>query len=235
MMKRFWDQAACVAEGGSFAIHLDGKPMRLPGGGTLRVATRELGEALAAEWQVAGGAREGEMSWDDVPLTRLAGTAVERIAPKPEATIAAIAKYAETDLICYRATDPALAERQNAAWDDWLEWAARDLGAVLQTTTGIMPVRQSDEAIAALHDAVAELSPVALSALGVLVPSLGSAVLGLAVLRGALEPAEAHRLALVDEVFQEEKWGLDWETEERREKVAADLVTAARLAALSAP
>ena len=30
------------------------------------------------------------MSWEDVPLTRLAGTAVERIAPAPEATVAAI-------------------------------------------------------------------------------------------------------------------------------------------------
>lgn len=232
-MKRFWDQAACVEEGGGFAVYLDGRPMRLPGNGTLRVATRELGEALAAEWQAAGGEKGGEMSWEDVPLTRLAGTAAERIAPAPEATVAAIAKYAETDLLCYRAEDPALAARQAEAWDPWIEWAARELGAELAVTSGIMPVGQSPEALAAAYDVVAELSPVGLSALGVLVPALGSLVLGLAVHRGALTPEEAHRLALTDELYQEERWGLDWEAEERRLKVAADLAVAARLAALA--
>ena len=156
-MKRFWDEAVCVEEGGGFAVHLDGRPMRLPGGGSLRVATRELGEALAAEWQAAGGAKGGEMSWEDVPLTRLAGTAAERIAPAPEATVAAIAKYAETDLLCYRAEDPALAERQAALWDPWIDWAARELGVELAVTHGIMPVGQSSEAMAAAHRAVAEL------------------------------------------------------------------------------
>jgi len=236
-MKRFWNQAACVAvadEGGEgFAIHLDGKPVRLPTGAALRVATRELGEALAAEWQAAGGSPGGEMSWEDVPLTRLTGTAAERIAPDPAATIAAIAKYAETDLLCYRAEDDALAERQREAWQPWLDWAARSFGAELRATRGIMPVRQTAEGLAALHAAVAGLPPVALSALGVLVPALGSCVLGLAVLHGELEAAAAHRLAVLDELFQEERWGLDWEAEERRGKVSADLTLAARLAALS--
>jgi chaperone required for assembly of F1-ATPase len=236
-MKRFWTAAACVAaheDGGEgFAIHLDGKPVRLPTGAALRVATRELGEALAAEWQAAGGAPGGEMSWEDVPLTRLTGTAAERIAPDPAATIAAIAKYAETDLLCYRAEDDDLAARQEAAWQPWLDWAAQECGAGLRATRGIMPVRQSPAALDALHAAVARLSPVALSALGVLVPALGSCVLGLAVLHGLLTAAEAHRLAVLDELFQEERWGLDWEAEERREKVSADLTLAARLAALS--
>jgi chaperone required for assembly of F1-ATPase len=232
-MKRFWDQAACVEDGDGFAIHLDGRPMRLPGGGTLRVATRELGEALAGEWQTAGGAKDGVMSWEDVPLTRLAGTAAERIAPAPEATIEAIAKYAETDLLSYRTADPDLAARQRAAWDPWIEWAARELGTGLHSTIGVMPIRQSAETMDALYRAVAELSPARLSALGVLVPALGSLVLGLAVVRGALAPEEAHRIALTDELFQEERWGLDWATENQREKVAADLAIAARLAALA--
>ena len=233
-MKRFWNMATCVAEGDGFAIHLDGKPVRLPTGALLRVPTRGLGEALAAEWQRAGTEPDGEMTWEDVPLTRLTGTAAERIAPAPEATIAAIAKYAETDLLCYLAEDDALAERQAAAWQPWFDWAARELGAELRATRGIMPIRQDEAALAALQAAIAALSPVQLSALGVLVPALGSAVLGLAVTRGALSSAEAHGLAVLDELFQEERWGLDWEAEERRERVAADLALAARLAELSA-
>ncbi len=232
-MKRFWDHAAAVPMADGYAVHLDGKPVRLPGGGTLAVQTRPLAEALAAEWQAAGGARDGTMSWEDVPLSRLIGTAAERIAPAPEATMLAIAKYGETDLLCYRAEDPVLAARQHAGWQPWLDWSAEVLGARLVATEGIMPVAQSPAALAALARAVARLDALRLSALGVLVPSLGSLVLGLAVQRGALAVEEAHRLSILDELFQEEQWGLDWMAEERREKVAADLRLAVRLLELA--
>jgi len=228
-MKRFWDQATAEPTAEGFAVHLDGKPVRLPGGGTLAVPARPLAEALAAEWQAAGGAREGEMSWEDVPLSRLVGTAAERIAPSPEATMLAIARYGETDLLCYRAEDSVLAARQEVAWQPWLDWADEALGARLQVTAGLMPVTQDPAALAALAGAVGRLDALRLSALGVLVPALGSLVLGLAVQRGALAVEEAHRLAILDELFQEEQWGLDWMAEERRELVAADLRLAVRL------
>lgn len=232
-MKRFWDQATAMPTADGFAVHLDGRPVRLPGGGTLAVQTRPLAEALAAEWQAAGGTKDGTMSWEDVPLSRLIGTAAERIAPAPEATMLAIAKYGETDLLCYRADDPILAARQQAQWQPWLDWSAEALGARLVATEGIMPVVQSPAALAALARAVARLDSLRLSALGVLVPSLGSLVLGLAVQRGALAVEEAHRLSILDELFQEEQWGLDWMAEERREKVAADLRLAMRLLELA--
>ena len=66
-------------------ILLDGKPMHLPGGGVLRVAGEPLALAIAEEWQAAGGGKGGEMSFADTPLTRLAGTAQQRIAPDPAA------------------------------------------------------------------------------------------------------------------------------------------------------
>jgi chaperone required for assembly of F1-ATPase len=232
-MKRFWDNATAVPTADGFAVHLDGKPLRLPGGSTLAVRTRPLAEALAAEWQAAGGAKNGTMSWEDVPLSRLIGTAAERIAPAPEATMLAIAKYGETDLLCYRADDPVLAGRQHAEWQPWLDWSSEVLGARLVATEGLMPVAQAPAALASLARAVARLDALRLSALGVLVPALGSLVLGLAVQRGALAVEEAHRLSILDELFQEEQWGLDWMAEERRAKVAADLRLAARLLELA--
>jgi chaperone required for assembly of F1-ATPase len=233
-MKRFWTEARAVPEGDGFAVHLDGRPVRLPSGAPLAVRTRPLAEALAAEWQAAGGGPGGEMRWEDVPLTRLAGTAAERIAPAPAATAAALAKYAETDLLCYRATEPDLAARQAEAWQPWLDWAATALGARLSVTAGLMPIAQPRAALAALGGRLAALDPLRLSGLGVLVPGLGSLVLGLAVLERALAVEEAHRLALLDELYQEELWGLDPEAAARRERVAADLATAARLLDLAA-
>jgi len=232
-MKRFWDTAAVAEEGDGFVVRLDGRPVLLPGGRALRVATRALAEELAGEWQHAGGAKGGELRWEALPLTRLVGTAEERIAPDPAPTVEALVKYGETDLLCYRAADPALAARQALMWNPWLDWARDELRAPLATTEGVMPTPQHPAALEALRRAAAATPPLGLAALGVLVPALGSLVLGLAVQRGRLAAAGAHELAVLDEAFQEEAWGRDWEAEERRARIAADLAGAERLLRLA--
>ncbi|MDO9709533.1 ATP12 family chaperone protein [Paracraurococcus lichenis] len=228
-MKRFWDTAAATAEPGGFRVLLDGRPVRLPGGTPLLIETPALAEAIAAEWSAAGGERGGEMSPADIPLTRLAGTAQERIAPDPAPTVEGLARYAETDLLCYRAEDRRLAAIQAAEWQPLLDWAALQHDAPLRVTTGLMPIAQDPAAIAALHRAVAARSPLELTAMGVLVPGYGSLVLGLAVVEGRLDAAEAHRLAILDETFQEEFWGLDAEAAARRKRIAAEVAMAGRL------
>ena len=235
-MKRFWDNAVAVArpEGGH-AVLLDGRPLRLPGGKPLATASGPLAEAIAAEWQSAGEAKGGEMTMEHVPLTRLLGTAQDRIAPDPSAMVAGLAKYAETDLLCYRADDPALAEEQAREWQPLLDWAVAAHGAPLTVTSGLMPVVQPAESIDALRGAIAAHATEELAALGLAVPALGSLVLGLALSAGRLDAAEAHRLAVLDETHQERRWGTDWEAEQRRARAAADLALAQRFLALVRP
>ena len=85
----------------------------------------------------------GEMSFKDTPLTRLAGTALERIAPDPAPTVDAIARYGETDLLCYRAETPRkLVHRQHQQWQPWLDWAALTYDAPLRVVTGVGYVKQ---------------------------------------------------------------------------------------------
>jgi chaperone required for assembly of F1-ATPase len=233
-MKRFWDRAAVDKGTGGYGVLLDGRPVRLPGGAPLAVGSERLAEAVAAEWGAAGGgAKGGEMSPDDVPLTRLAGTAQERIAPDPAPVAEGLAKYAETDLLCYRAEDPSLAALQAEGWQPLLDWAARRHDASLRVTAGLMPVAQPAEALASLRRAVGALPPLELAALGVLVPAFGSLVLGLAVVEGRLDAAEALRLATLDETFQEGFWGTDAEAAARRARIAAEVGQVARLLALS--
>lgn len=232
-MKRFWDDAAVAELPDGFGVVLDGRPLHLPGGGGLRVARRALAEALAEEWGRAGGARGGEAGLEELPLTRLVGTAQDRIAPDPEPTVSAIAAYGESDLLCYRAGERALAEKQARAWQPQLDWAARELDALLRVTTGLMPVPQEADALAALRRAVAAHTPLELAALGVAVPALGSLVLGLALSRGRIDAAEAHRLATLDETHQEAFWGTDAEAVARRERMAADIALSERLLRLA--
>ena len=233
-MKRFWDKAAATAQPDGFGVALDGKPVRLPGGAALLVPNLALAEAIAAEWAAAGGgAKGGDMAMHDVPLTRLAGTAQERIAPNPVNQVLGLAQYGQTDLLCYRAADRKLAAEQTLRWQPLLDWAALELDAALMVTTGLMPVPQPEPALAALRRALSRCSVLELAALGVLVPALGSLVLGLAVRHARLDAAEAHALSVLDETFQEEFWGTDPEAERRRHRGRTEAELAARLFALS--
>ena len=233
-MKRFWDTATVAEVEGGHAIMLDGRPMRLPGGAVLSIAAAPLAAAIAAEWQAAGGEKGGEMNFSDTPLTRLAGTAQERIAANLGPVIDTIAGYAETDLLCYRAVTPeALVQRQMREWQPWLDWAALTYDAPLKVTSGVVPVRQDPQALRALRAAVAGFDAMALAGLGVVVPALGSLVLGLALAEGRLDVAGAHALGCLEERFQEEFWGEDSEATRRRHAVATDIEVAARFIALT--
>lgn len=233
-MRRFWSKAAPANGGaGGFHILLDDRPMRLPGGAPLSVSNAALARAIAEEWQAAG-AESGELTWADVPLTRLAGTAQERIAADPEPVIQAIARYGESDLLCYRAEGPeALVHRQALLWQPWLDWAALELDAPLRITKHVAHVAQPAGSLRALRHAVAAHTPFGLAALGVAVPALGSLVLGLAMAAGRLDAPAAHALSVLDETFQEELWGRDAEAASRRGAIAADIVLTARLLELS--
>ena len=235
-MKRFWESAAIAESRDGYAIMLDGKPMHLPGGAVLKIQTEPLARAIADEWQAAGGGKGGEMSFTDTPLTRLVGTAQQRIAPDPAPTVDAIARYAESDLLCYRADKPPeLVERQTREWQPWLDWVATAYDAPLRVSTGVAFVKQHRSSVAALRAAVGGLDVPAVAALGVAVPALGSLVLGLALAEGQIDAATAHALGCLEELFQAEAWGEDAEAAARRRAIAEDIALAERFLRLTRP
>ncbi len=225
-----------VAVGPEWSVVLDGKPMRLPDGGHLRLPWPALADAIAEEWGRAGGEKGGNFSLEDLPLTRLAATARERIGPNPMPVVNELARYAETELLCYRADTPEeLVRRQDHLWQPWLDWAERHFSARLAVTRGVMPVPQDPASVSRLVRALGALDAYALAALGVAVPALGSVVLGLAMAHGKLDAATADALAALDEDFQQEFWGADVAAVARRKRVRADVALAGRLLALAPP
>ena len=236
-MKRFWETVTIDSSSSGYAVLLDGRPMHLPGGTLLHVAGEALARAIAEEWQGAGGGgKGGEMSFADTPLTCLAGTAQQRIAPDPAPTVDAIARYAESDLLCYRAETPEdLVAHQTREWQPWLDWVALTYDAPLRVARGIGYIKQHRDSVAALRRAVAGLDVAALAALGVAVPALGSLVLGLALAEGQLDAATAHSLGALDELYQAQAWGEDAEAVARRSAIAADIAHATRFLQLTRP
>jgi chaperone required for assembly of F1-ATPase len=231
-MKRFYKNVTTDQGPDGFHVLLDGKTVKTPARETLLLPTPALAEAIADEWRAQGN----EIVPATMPMLRLANTAQDGVATTRQDVIAAILRFGEHDLVCYRAeTAPELLSRQRESWNPMLDWAAAELGARLTVTEGIGHVSQPAEAQAALERAIAAHDDYGLTALHVMSSITGSLVLGLALARGAINPAQAFQLSRLDEIFQAERWGTDREADDRARGLARELDVAATFLKLSRP
>lgn len=205
--RRFYKQAQAAPDGDDpHCVTLDGKPLRTPGRQRMALPTQALARAIADEWQACTDSIDPAL----MPLTRIANTVLDRVTPQRAAVVAEIARYGETDLICYRADWPeALASRQAALWDPFLAIAAQQFDAPLKTGVGVAPVTQSADALQALVKAVAATDDWRLAPLHTLVTVSGSLVIALAVLHGHAGADAGWRAGQLEADFQAEQWGAD--------------------------
>ena len=234
--RRFYAEARIdPAATGGFAVLLDGRPVRTPAKALLAVPNEALAEALAAEWRAQGEIIEP----DTMPMTRLVNSALDGVAGARAATLDEVAKFAETDLVCYRAAEPAaLVTAQAVAWNPVLAFARDDLGAHFLLAEGVIYVAQPKTALAAVRAALemetaGSSGSLRLAALSVMTSLSGSLLLALAVARGAMDVAAAWSAAHVDEDHQISLWGQDGEAAARRERRWCDMTAAANVAALT--
>jgi chaperone required for assembly of F1-ATPase len=142
--KRFYTKAGAGEHGGGFALLLDGRLAKTPAKAALILPTLAAAEAVALEWEAQGE----EINLASMPLTRIANTAIDGVAFAMEAVAAEIVKYAETDLVCYRASGPeSLVRAEAEAWDPILAFAASRLNARFICSEGIAFVTQPPAAI----------------------------------------------------------------------------------------
>jgi chaperone required for assembly of F1-ATPase len=223
--KRFWTDVAIVDRG----ILLDGRPLKTPARAELRLPTDSLANAVAEEWRAVGGTIDPRA----MPLTGLANAAIDRVAPDVPAFVDGLARYAQADLLCYRAAHPIeLIAVQGETWDPPLDWARARYGIEFAVTGAIVHVDQPRETIARLTAAVAARDAFHLVALSPLVTLSGSLVLALALAEGAMTEQQAWDAAECDELFQAEHWGEDSLATTMREDKRRDFRAAARFLAL---
>lgn len=214
VLRRFWQRAAVAPVAGGLGVLLDGRPVRTPARALLAVPTAPLADSIAAEWNAV----EAEVAPAAMRLTGLANAAIDIVAPDPAAFAAGLARYAESDLLCYRAEAPApLVERQAARWNPLLDWARTRYDAPFETTRGVMHVAQPPATLARIGEAFAAHGPFELAALSPITTLAGSAIVALAVAEGAIDAQAGWSAALLDEEWQAELWGLDEEAARNRE------------------
>ena len=224
-MKRLYKEAATGPAEGGYAILLDGKPIMTPGRRRLIVPTRALAEGIASEWREQGES----IRPDTMPLMQIAATVLDHLAQHRADVEKAVVRFAETDLVCYRADGPPeLVRKQRAVWEPLLDWLAEKHGVRLDVTHGVLPVSQPPEAIQALGAVVRALDDWRLGPLQAAVSAAGSLVVGLALTEGRLDAVHAFAASELDESWSIDHWGEDLEAARRRAVVASDLDAARR-------
>lgn len=220
-IKRFYKAAAVEEAEGGYQLSLDGRRVKTPGAAPLITPTRAAAQMIAEEW----AAQDEYIIFPEMPATRHAFTAIDRVAQSRKEVAQEAARYAGSDLLCYFADEPAkLAQRQEQQWGPILDWAESELGLTFVRTVGISPQVQPPQTLLRVEALALDMDDFRLAALAFGGALFGSTILSLALERGRLTGEEAFDLSRLDEAFQEEAWGVDAEAAERTANLRAEAV-----------
>ncbi|MCB1784256.1 MAG: ATP12 chaperone family protein [Alphaproteobacteria bacterium] len=205
-MKRFYKLVSSSREQGGHTITLDGRPVKTRAGEKLLCKTESLAQELVKEW-----ASQGEqIRPDTMPLTQILNTMTDRVSRERAAMSAAVLKYLDTDLICYRVENPpALCTLQEEIWSPWSAWFEEKFKHPLATTTGLQALAQNQ----VLHKAVAEyveaMEDDHFTILQLVTSLSGSIILALAFTDQAATPKDILRAMFLEEDFKDELYNAE--------------------------
>lgn len=223
--RRFYKSVEVAEAEGGFAVLLDGRALRTPGGTRLLLPTRATAEQVGAEW-----AGQGEtIELPNMHASRLANTAIDSIGKAREATADQIARYAGSDLLLYFAEDPeALVRRQTEQWGPLLDRAEAEARLSFVRASGIIHQEQPQETLDEVRKIALSQDDFGLAGLAFGAALFGSAILAIGLQRGWLDGVQAYELSRLDEAWQEEQWGVDEEAAERAARLRGEAEMLAR-------
>lgn len=228
LRKRFY-QSAAPGQGPPYPVLLDSRDVKTPSGNALAAPSATLAQAIADEWNAQGE----RIDPATMPLTRLANTIIDGVAPDPDPVADEIAKYLGSDLLCYRADAPeGLVVAQTQHWDPVLAWVRETHGANFVLGEGVMFVPQPENAVAAMRAAI-PADPWRLGAVHLITTLTGSALIALAVAARELGIDDAWAAAHVDEDWNMKLWGRDEFALARRATRFADMQAAGSVLSLT--
>lgn len=206
LAKRFWTTTGVQPRDGGYGITLDDRPVRTPAKTPLVLPSRALAGGIAREWD----AQQGKIDPSQMPLTRSANSAIDKVATQIEEVAAMLTAYGDADLLCYRAENPAeLVRKQAQGWDPLLDWAAETLQVRLEPRTGVMHKSQEKGAIERLGRLVRGFDAFELAGFHDLVALSGSLIIGFVAERGAMPLDQLWEISRIDEAWQTSQWGVD--------------------------
>ena len=217
--RRFYKSVAAAPADGGYAVLLDGRALKTPGGKRVILPTAALADEVAREWAAQGETIE----LAQMHAARLANTAIDSIGQAREATADQVARYAGSDLVLYYAEEPeSLVQRQRELWGPVLDRIEKEARLSFVRASGIIHQEQPGESLAEVRQIALSLDDFALAGLAFGAALFGSAILAIGLQRGWLGGEQAYELSRLDEAWQEERWGVDEEAAERVERLRTE-------------
>ena len=231
-MKRFYREVSVAPVGGGWQVLLDTRGVKSVGGSPQVVPTKALAGALAAEWAAQGE----QLDPASFLLRDLADYALDVVAHDHQTAVTALLRFAETDTLCYRAEpDEALAERQDAVWEPLLKNAEARWDMHFERVAGIIHRPQPKNTLARLEAVLGALDRFQLAAVTTLASLAASLVIGLAAVESDADAELLWDAANLEEDWQAEMWGKDYEAVELRARKLATFAAAQKFARLAGP
>jgi len=223
--KRFYKDVSTAPFEEGFGVLLDGRQLKTPQKRPLLTTSEHVAQLVAAEWD----AQVDDIRPELMPVTRLVNVSIELTPDNRDKLANEARNYGGTDLLCYRAADPAaLTQRQDEQWGPVLEWAAAQ-GIKLETTRSVMAISQDDTALDKITQYAGGLDDLNLTLCVHLVAVFGSAILGMAVMERHLSGAQAFELSRLDNLYQIEQWGEDEEATENAARLEAEVIALCKI------
>lgn len=205
-----------------FGIYLGDKELKTPARNKMQAPSERLATEIVAEWKLL----EKTIDWSKLPLSKQVNAVIDS-ADNLDKWQRELVEFFANDLLCYFAQSPKeLREKQEQLWLPLIEKLSSDLQIEVKTTTGIIPIKQSDEAIASVSALVSQYDLYDSFVLRNLTGFLSSFILAYGVFKGFISAQEAFSLSIVDEEWQEQHWGKDMEASARQQKVFEEFILA---------
>jgi len=228
----FWSEVTIERAADGWGIMLDGKPITLPAGSRLVVSAAALAGGIADEWR---SCRKNTMFKPDcMPLTQLAATQLERVAPRRHEVVGQLIRIFRADALLYRHGDDSLGRAQTRVFASPRAKFEAMFGCDLPWAEEITPTDIADGVIEAVEARLSSYDDVTLTGLSVLSSMTASLILAHAIFSGAVTIDEGIACAFIEENAQMARWGRDSEREAGQASCCREMAHVLRYAALSA-
>lgn len=199
-MKRFYKEVSYGSEQEGWPILLDGKAAKTPAGNLITCPTEKVAQAICREWDE----QDDHIRPNNMPLSQIQITKIDFVEGRQEEVIEKILETINTDLLLYRAKNPAeLHEKQKEIWDQWLDWMTSQFMVYFETTTELKVVEQEQSIHDAIEAYVRGLDKNRFTLFYILTNVCGSVVLPMAFLEGQADSQDLFQAVQVEEIYKQ--------------------------------
>lgn len=220
--RKSWKKVTLNKEKNLGIIFLDDKELKSPRGNKLNLPY-SLSKKVFNEWNEV----QEEIKPSLMPFYSYSVTAVDRIMNQKNDVFETLRNILSMDMILYRSGNNSdLSKLQEKEWQPLVKWLDVKFNCKLTINYELKPLKQKESELLKCTNLIKELDHFSLSGFSHLVSISGSFILGLSFYFKKINSNKLYELALIEELFQSNKWGSDDFANERRANIKKEITEA---------